>query len=319
MKSVRVKRFQSLWDAELELGDLTVIVGPSSSGKSAFCRALRTATRNSPGSGFVSHGAKTSTVTLTIDDGLAVTAERGAGTSTYRITKGDSEDVYAKSGTSVPEDVRKLLACPLPDEGPDPHFTTQFDGPFLLNVPGSTAARTIGELTNVTLLAEAAREANRRRTESQRLARTRRADSASAAERVRAEFGNLKERRAAAAEARLALAEVTESLALADRLEELAGRADAAHLAAERAEERAAKLEELDGQLADDLDALSSTLGAASRLEELAARHAAASRELAEHSATAERLGRGIEAAEQKTEELLKEMGTCPLCLKPTT
>lgn len=43
-QSIRVQGFQSLYDVSLDLGGFTVIVGPSSSGKSAFIRSVKAVT-----------------------------------------------------------------------------------------------------------------------------------------------------------------------------------------------------------------------------------------------------------------------------------
>lgn len=320
VEAVQVKRFQSLWDVELELGDLTVIVGPSNSGKSAIGRAIRTVARNSSGSSFVSHGAKTATVTLQLSNGKSVTVERGAGTSTYKIGDHDAgtEEVYAKSGTQVPEDVSKLLATPLPEDGPDPHFTTQFDGPFLLNAAGATSAKAIGDLTNVTLLAEAAREANRRRQEAQRLAKTRKDDAARAATEVRSNYANLPERKKLLEEARELWESSREASSRADRLESLAERAATAELAAKTAEAEAAKLAAQANVLTDELDDANRTLARIAKLEELAAKVSDAANEASSLDEQAKKLEAGIEAAEEKIHDLLKEAGQCPTCLRKT-
>ena len=109
---ISVSNFQSLVKADLTLGKLTVIVGPSSSGKSAFLRALRVLVRNTSGSAYVTHGSTASAVIAEFD-GHKVALERGKGHSLYRTWKDGDEEIYPKSGTSVPDEVAALLRMPV--------------------------------------------------------------------------------------------------------------------------------------------------------------------------------------------------------------
>lgn len=158
-----VRSFQSVRKADLELGRLTVVVGASNSGKSALLRAIHMVAHNiaSP-KDVVSHGAKQTAVVLDIDDGddgeiAAIGVERGKAKSLYTI----DDEQYPKAGTSVPEAVSKILRFS-EVEGEDLNFAFQFDRPFLLDVPSSTTAKVLGDLTNVNRIFAAVREANRR-------------------------------------------------------------------------------------------------------------------------------------------------------------
>jgi exonuclease SbcC len=166
LKSIRIKNFQSIHDAEIALGKFTVLVGPSNSGKSAVLRAFRTIISNASGSAFVTHGKTKSELELHTDEGWAIFLERGKSLSTYRvITDHGDEEVYSKSGTKVPDDIAKLLCVP-EVEGERLQFAFQFDRPYLMDAPGSKIASVIGDLTNINILHEAVREANRRRLEA---------------------------------------------------------------------------------------------------------------------------------------------------------
>ena len=84
------------------------------------------------------------------------------------------------------------------------NFAAQFDRPFLLDSSGGEIARVLGRLTNVTLLFDAAREANRRRLEVMgdlKRAEANLADLTEAAQR----FRGMKERHAAVSEAEEAM------------------------------------------------------------------------------------------------------------------
>ena len=157
IESIHIKDFQSIKDAEVTLGQFTVFTGPSSSGKSAFMRALNALTRNSFTPSQVRLGATQSTMSAQVD-GSCVKAVRGKAKSTYML---DDEE-FTKAGRSVPEAVETLLAMPLVADT-ESSFATQFDKPFLISEPGATAAKVIGTLTNVSVLHDAMRESSRRR------------------------------------------------------------------------------------------------------------------------------------------------------------
>lgn len=190
-----IRRFQSFEDQHFEFGGLTVIVGPSNSGKSALGRAMRVVTRNAFSSGFVRVGHKDSEVTLHLGD-TAVTALRGPALSTFSVEHtGAQPDVYAKAGTSVPEPIEALLQTP---SGPHELFyTTQFDAPFLLSATGSAAAAVLGELSSATLLSSAVKEAARRRGAAAADAKFQTSAAADGEVQVRALYSTLPARREA--------------------------------------------------------------------------------------------------------------------------
>jgi energy-coupling factor transporter ATP-binding protein EcfA2 len=190
--AVRIKDFQSLADVELELGRLSVLVGPSNSGKSAVLRAIKALTHNvsSPAT-IVRHGAKKATVAIGIGDpeggGGYVVFERGKSLSQYHVDgPGIGADLpretYAKAGTSVPDDIAKLFRF-VEVEGEDLNFALQFDRPFLLDAPATKVAKVLGDLTGITTIYEAVREANRRRLEITARLKVRRSDVTAIRER----------------------------------------------------------------------------------------------------------------------------------------
>lgn len=159
--------YQSHCNTEIELGPFTVIVGPSSSGKTAVVRALTLIARNARGTSYVRHGSKSARVGVSSaqfqgdpsDAQIHVAVERGSGKSIYELTiPGQDKLTFTKCGTSVPEMINSAL-----DFGDgDLWLAGQFDRPFLLDDTGSQVARVLGELTNVTMIYAAVRELNRR-------------------------------------------------------------------------------------------------------------------------------------------------------------
>jgi DNA repair ATPase RecN len=181
---LKVSNFQSIASADVTLDGFTVLEGPSNSGKSAFLRATRAVVRNVNNPSVVRQGTKSLSVEAVF--GLQhVMVERGKSLSTYRMVAEDDgiEEMFTKSGTQVPTDVAEVLRMPL-IAGTDANFSFQFDKPFLLSETGSTVAAVLGTLTNVALLYEAVREANRRRTEASSVLKVRDRDIATLTERL---------------------------------------------------------------------------------------------------------------------------------------
>jgi exonuclease SbcC len=97
-------------ETEIELANgVTVLTGPNNIGKSAVVEAIRSLAENPASQGLIRHGASKAVVTVELDSGEIISWERTHGSPLYRIKKDGREEVYAKIGNNVPEDVRKLL------------------------------------------------------------------------------------------------------------------------------------------------------------------------------------------------------------------
>jgi DNA repair ATPase RecN len=165
INSLDINNFQSLKSVHLDLGPFTVIVGDSNCGKSALVRSVQALASNVRGSSIVTHGTKMASVSATTDAGT-VTLEKGEGHGAYRLAGAVEEKEYTKLAGEVPADISKVLELDPVKEGISLNFAPQHEPPFLLTTSGSTVARTLGELTKVSTVLEAVREANRRRTSS---------------------------------------------------------------------------------------------------------------------------------------------------------
>jgi DNA repair ATPase RecN len=177
LESIEIHNWQSLRNVQLQLGRFTVIVGPSSCGKTALMRALRAVASNVRGSGNITRGAKATAITVRTGD-KTVTLERSESSGRYLVVdQTGHEEVYVKLAGAVPEAVTAALRIdPVPTTGSSLNFAGQFDRPFLLGESGAAVARVLGELTNVTTIFEAVREANRLRASATAELRTREAD-----------------------------------------------------------------------------------------------------------------------------------------------
>ena len=74
---VKIKDFQSIEKADLEISGFTVITGKNNSGKSAVQRAIRGVFQNTRGHAFVRHEKPHSEVSLSFEDGNSVTWLKG--------------------------------------------------------------------------------------------------------------------------------------------------------------------------------------------------------------------------------------------------
>lgn len=219
LTSVKIRHFQSLNEVDMELAPFTVVVGPSSSGKSAFVRSLRLVAANSRGTSYITQGFTDASVSVDTDDGHSVTIRRSAKPSGKNQYEVDGE-TYSKLGGAVPEAVSDALGIPAP---PDLHIAGQFDSPYLLGSSAADNARTLGSLTNVEVIFEAARESNRRKLSSSGTLNTRNSD----VDRLKSEiasFDGLEGREHAVERAETALSASRESSEARTHLESILGR-----------------------------------------------------------------------------------------------
>lgn len=313
---LKVSNFQSLESADIELGSFTVIVGPSNSGKSALLRALRAVVRNVNTPASVRAG-KTAFTAQVRFGGTDVVLERGRSQSTYRVILPDGvEEVYAKAGRAVPEDVQQVLGLPTP-QGPDLTFSSQIDPPFLLSETGTTAAKMLGDLTNVSKLHAAAREANRRRLEAAKTHKIRADDALGCAQRLREEFSDLPAQAQVLRTARGLLESVQGKAREVDRLTGTLRQIEMAE-AAER--DLHARLDALPKPA--DIDALADRASALLTERKALLNIISALAHLTEEEdrlcQTQDPLQAEIREAEQEYHSVLAQAGECPMCGQST-
>jgi DNA repair protein SbcC/Rad50 len=305
---IEIADYQSIRRAKIPVGMLTVITGPTGSGKSALIRALLMLCRNARGNGYVRRGAAFCAVAAVETGGQAsraVLLRRGARTTTgdfYRVqARGAEPQEFTKLGGKVPDQVADVLRL-------EPvNFAGQFDAPFLLAEQGTEVARVLGTLTNVTMVLLAAAEAGRRRKGFDR-------DAKGAEGRLSqlqgqlASFGGLEAQRAAIAEAEQRAAGLQAQAAALLRLELLITRLEdgEAEVAAARAG--------VTRSTPPDLSKLEAGLARWLRLGELIEAHGSATAGIARHSAEAALGAERERAAHEAVHAALAEAGQCPMC-----
>lgn len=160
IRSVLLQNFQSLADVELDLGGLTVVVGPSNSGKSAVRRAIESAATNAASTGRLRAGTKAISVVVRTNAG-SVHWEKGKGVNCYETrTADDVPLVQDKPGSTITPEAAAILGLG------EINFAGQFDAPFLLTDSPSNVAKRLGDLTNISVLFDGIREATRRKREA---------------------------------------------------------------------------------------------------------------------------------------------------------
>lgn len=189
---VRVRNFQSIEDAAIEIDGLTVVTGTNNAGKSAFFRAIRGVFTNARGSDFVRYGAKHCIVDLHFDDGRKLTWKKGSdGTNDYVI----DGKTFPKVGHGVPPEVREFGVAPVPVGNTElwPQIAQQVTGvSFLLHETGSVIAEAVADVDRVNQLTRAQKACESDRRAAKASLKVRRKDLTSHNER-RETFAGLDE------------------------------------------------------------------------------------------------------------------------------
>lgn len=141
LTKIIIRNFQNHKRTEVDLGPITVFIGPTDAGKSAVWRALRWVGLNRPGgAAFVRSGAKVSQVVVW-DDEVAVGRTRGK-RNTYAL----GGVRYAAFGAGVPDAVAKVLNVG------EVNFQGQHDGPFWFCLTPGQVSRELNQIVSLDLI-----------------------------------------------------------------------------------------------------------------------------------------------------------------------
>jgi len=156
--NIRVRNFQSIEDAEIEVSGFTVVTGQNNSGKTAMMRAVRGVFENSGGDAFVRHGTDALAVHLDFGD-ADVTWTKGPKVKPTYVVGGKT----INPGRAVPDEVTDIGIAPVQAGSSEvwPQIAPQFTGQlFLLDMPGSAIAEVVSDVDRVSRLTEALRYAD---------------------------------------------------------------------------------------------------------------------------------------------------------------
>jgi DNA repair exonuclease SbcCD ATPase subunit len=163
---IKIKDYQSIKDAEIEVDGFTVVTGPNNSGKSALMRAVsglfRNAALEEEGS-VVRHGEDKFRVEMDFGADGKVAWEKGPKIKpTYEV---DGTTIHP--GRDVPDEIKKFGVLPIQAGGRElwPNAAQQFDQVFLVDQPGSVIAEAVADAERVGKLNRAlkASESDRRK------------------------------------------------------------------------------------------------------------------------------------------------------------
>lgn len=302
LQSLAVRNFQSIQKLDVELSRFTVIVGQSSSGKSALMRAIRTLVSNARGTSFITHGERTCSITAVTDHGT-ISLSKGSRDEYKLFPTGGDEVTFTKLGGDVPEPITEALGI-VPK---DPiNFAGQFDMPYLLKASPSEVARILGELTNADIVFSAARESNRRRLQSSSTLKVKADDLALISEQAKG-YQRLRGQLDAIATAEGYLHDAKELSRRHAELDELLR----VHQDAERKRDDVAR--DADVTL-PDLAPATAAQSRLDRLRELLVQSAQGKRTLDQARNDSIAAAGEIEALERLYLEELHRLGTCPTC-----
>ena len=161
IKRIELQNFQSHVKTIIEPagpGFLTVITGPSDSGKTAIIRALKWLLYNQPqGAEFTRTGASMVRMAINYAGGITVARERTKATKRYKIIRLETDnqatepEVFEGFGAGVPLEVQEITGVrtvKIADQDLMLNLSEQLDGPFLgqrsISSPGR--AKILGKL-----------------------------------------------------------------------------------------------------------------------------------------------------------------------------
>jgi DNA repair ATPase RecN len=304
IEKVVVRNYQSIKKLDIEIGSLTVIVGESNSGKSAMHRAMKMLASNARGTSYVTVGEKVAAVGVKTDTG-AITLERGANNhGVYRLLIDGKETTFTKLGGSVPELItRNLKIAPVKD-GMSVNFAGQHDRPYLLDSSGQEVAKVLGDLTNVSTIFEAVREANRRRQGANSVLKTRLSDLDVLRQEAK-DFQDLDEQIAACDEAEEALEGAQAINSKVSRLKDLLTDLTVAELALEDSRVK---------YVVPDTSHLEGAYSKYNTFTMMMTALSSHSREMINAKGEAELFASEQEQLHQQLHDALVEHGVCPTC-----
>lgn len=169
IKTLEIENFQSHVKTQIALApasQLTVITGPTDSGKTAIFRAMRWLLYNTPqGSDFIRAGCTFCRVTFNYESGHTIIREMAPSKNQYRIIAPGAEKpvVLEGFGRSVPVEIQEITGVrpvTIGDNKYNLNMAEQLDGPFLgSSTSAPDRAKILGKLAGTEILDHAGKQA----------------------------------------------------------------------------------------------------------------------------------------------------------------
>lgn len=157
MITVKIKNFQAIAEATLEISGFTTLVGRSNVGKSSVIRAIQSCITNKPPAGYVRRGASSAQVQIS-DGSFTFGWEKGKSVSKYVV----NQTTYEKTGRDVPDEITNNGYRQLEVNGQslDVQIGAQWSPLFVLSKSGFVLADLVSGFTGLAVLIDAIQLAN---------------------------------------------------------------------------------------------------------------------------------------------------------------
>lgn len=303
LERIEMLNCQSAKDLSIPLSQFTVIVGPSGSGKSTLIRSLKALCFNQCGRRFIRHHQQKATVRLTFDGGQVIEWEKPKDKGATYTT---DDQVYTRLGRAVPEDIENLLGIRqiVIDKSLkfSPQFSSQHDQPLLLTESSTLAARALAKLTKLSVLVEGQMDCRR----DYKRVNTAHKAAEEESERAKEQFDglpNVRHARNLLERAAKLKTSIDRQLAVASQADEIVHDIAGSLIIADLVLPTPEEVEALDARLVN-LESI------------VAAIKLANGAEIAFDASTkeADKERDDLADLEQRYDELVKELGACPLC-----
>lgn len=145
IENITIKNFQSHAKFKIDFDpNITTIIGPNDTGKTAIIRALRWLCFNRPsGNAFIRRGSSSARVLLVVD-GHNIQRKRGKSINVYSI----DEKEYKAMGSEVPSPVSDLLQVN------ELNFQSQHDAPFWFSLTPAQVAKELNQVVDLSIIDE---------------------------------------------------------------------------------------------------------------------------------------------------------------------
>jgi DNA repair protein SbcC/Rad50 len=150
IESLQIRNFQKHKSLNIDLDQITCIIGASDQGKSAVIRALRWAMLNQPrGTTFITNGKSKCGVQVVLD-GHKLERRRTASDNVYKL----NGDEFRAFSNKVPETIENILNVS------ELHFQGQHDAPYWMGLGGFEVSRQLNSIVDLSVIDQTIKNAN---------------------------------------------------------------------------------------------------------------------------------------------------------------